>query len=75
MLEICIFTVVGYVLSELYSYTLCAGQLIVASLLNRNIKCRLFVRDPEKATALFGMQGEEKLKVWFQLLSASLCWQ
>lgn len=75
MLEICVFTVVSYVLSQLYSCTLCAGQLIVASLLNRNIKCRLFVRDPEKATALFGMQDEGKLKVWFQFLSASPCWQ
>jgi nucleoside-diphosphate-sugar epimerase len=40
------------------------GQLIVASLINRNIKVRLLVRDPEKATMLFGEQDEEKLQVW-----------
>ncbi|XP_022728645.1 uncharacterized protein At2g37660, chloroplastic-like [Durio zibethinus] len=40
------------------------GQLVVASLLNRNIKSRLLLRDPEKATSLFGSQDEEKLKVF-----------
>uniref|UniRef100_A0A5B7BPL0 NAD(P)-binding domain-containing protein n=1 Tax=Davidia involucrata TaxID=16924 RepID=A0A5B7BPL0_DAVIN len=40
------------------------GQLIVASLLNRNIKARLLLRDPEKATTLFGKQEEDKLEVW-----------
>ncbi|KAA8549841.1 hypothetical protein F0562_001525 [Nyssa sinensis] len=40
------------------------GQLIVASLLNRNIKARLFLRDPEKATTLFGKQEDETLEVW-----------
>lgn len=41
------------------------GQLIVASLLNRNIKARLLVRDTEKVTTLFGEQDEEKLQVYF----------
>ncbi|KAL2535902.1 NAD(P)-binding Rossmann-fold superfamily protein [Forsythia ovata] len=40
------------------------GQLIVASLLNRNIKSRLLIRNPEKATALFGEHDEDKLKVF-----------
>ncbi|KAK9939521.1 hypothetical protein M0R45_016215 [Rubus argutus] len=40
------------------------GQLIVASLLNRNVKSRLLLRDTEKATALFGEQDEEKLQVF-----------
>lgn len=40
------------------------GQLVVASLLSRNIKVRLLLRDPEKATKLFGEQHEEKLEVW-----------
>ncbi|KAM7497111.1 hypothetical protein LguiA_021525 [Lonicera macranthoides] len=40
------------------------GQLIVASLLNRNINARLLVRDTEKVTTLFGEQDEEKLQVW-----------
>ncbi|KAI3697188.1 hypothetical protein L6452_30020 [Arctium lappa] len=39
------------------------GQLVVASLLNRNVKLRLLLRDPEKATTLFGEQEEEKLQV------------
>ncbi|XP_059668964.1 sanguinarine reductase [Cornus florida] len=39
------------------------GQLIVASLLKRNIKVRLLLRDLEKATALFGKQDEEMLQV------------
>ncbi|KAH1090663.1 hypothetical protein J1N35_017920 [Gossypium stocksii] len=39
------------------------GQLVVASLLNRNIKSRLLLRDPEKASSLFGNQDEEKLQV------------
>ncbi|GKV16591.1 hypothetical protein SLEP1_g27213 [Rubroshorea leprosula] len=40
------------------------GQLVVASLLNRNIKSRLLLRDPEKATTLFGNQDEETLQVY-----------
>ncbi|XVF19337.1 hypothetical protein REPUB_Repub11eG0102000 [Reevesia pubescens] len=40
------------------------GQLVVASLLNRNIKTRLLLRDPEKATSLLGNQEEEKLQVF-----------
>ncbi|PSR90158.1 hypothetical protein CEY00_Acc30356 [Actinidia chinensis var. chinensis] len=40
------------------------GQLVVASLLTRNIKSRLLLRDPEKATTLFGKQDQEKLQVW-----------
>ncbi|KAL6284347.1 hypothetical protein ACE6H2_015276 [Prunus campanulata] len=40
------------------------GQLVVASLLNRNIKVRLLLQDPEKATTLFGEQDEEKLQVF-----------
>ncbi|XP_062119667.1 uncharacterized protein At5g02240-like [Humulus lupulus] len=39
------------------------GQLVVASLLNRNIKSRLLLRDPEKAAMLFGKQDEETLQV------------
>ncbi|KAL8545097.1 hypothetical protein ACS0TY_005337 [Phlomoides rotata] len=39
------------------------GQLVVASLLNRDIKSRLLTRNPEKATTLFGEQDEEKLQV------------
>ncbi|PIN17414.1 putative dehydrogenase [Handroanthus impetiginosus] len=39
------------------------GQLVVASLLDRNIKSRLLLRNPEKATTLFGEQDEDKLQV------------
>ncbi|XP_074321239.1 uncharacterized protein At5g02240 isoform X1 [Silene latifolia] len=39
------------------------GQIIVASLLSRNIKVRLLVRDPEKATKLFGEPDDEKLQI------------
>ncbi|MED6127036.1 hypothetical protein PIB30_084266 [Stylosanthes scabra] len=39
------------------------GQLVVASLLQRNVKSRLILRDPEKAKALFGKQDEDKLEV------------
>ncbi|KAL7151910.1 hypothetical protein ABFS83_04G062900 [Erythranthe nasuta] len=39
------------------------GQLVVASLLTRNIKSRLLLRNPEKAATLFGKQDEEKLQV------------
>ncbi|KAL5565839.1 hypothetical protein UlMin_029003 [Ulmus minor] len=39
------------------------GQLVVATLLNRNIKSRLLLRDPEKAATLFGKHDEEKLQV------------
>ncbi|KAK7350557.1 hypothetical protein VNO77_09305 [Canavalia gladiata] len=40
------------------------GQLVVASLLQRNVKSRLILRDPEKATELFGEQDKEKLQVF-----------
>ncbi|KAL6593824.1 hypothetical protein ACP70R_048725 [Stipagrostis hirtigluma subsp. patula] len=40
------------------------GQLVVASLLSRNIKSKLFLRDPEKATSLFGKQDESLLQVY-----------
>ncbi|VFQ94029.1 unnamed protein product [Cuscuta campestris] len=40
------------------------GQLVVASLLSRSIRVRLILRDPEKASALFGKHDEDKLKVW-----------
>lgn len=40
------------------------GQLVVASLLDRNIKARLLLRNPEKATTLFGKQEEDKLQVY-----------
>ncbi|KAB1228012.1 hypothetical protein CJ030_MR1G006785 [Morella rubra] len=40
------------------------GQLVVASLLNRNIKSRLLLRDPEKAITLFGTQDEDSLQVF-----------
>ncbi|XP_057790202.1 protein TIC 62, chloroplastic [Salvia miltiorrhiza] len=39
------------------------GQLVVASLLDRNVRARLLLRNPEKATTLFGEQDEEKLQV------------
>ncbi|KAG9443633.1 hypothetical protein H6P81_014973 [Aristolochia fimbriata] len=39
------------------------GQLVVASLLNRNVKLRLLLRDPQKATTLFGNQNEDILQV------------
>ncbi|CAA7015251.1 unnamed protein product [Microthlaspi erraticum] len=39
------------------------GQLVVASLLKRNIKSRLLLRDLEKATRLFGKQDEDSLQV------------
>ncbi|XP_010277622.1 PREDICTED: uncharacterized protein At2g37660, chloroplastic [Nelumbo nucifera] len=39
------------------------GQLIVASLLNRNIKSCLIIRDPSKAISLFGKQDEDTLQV------------
>jgi hypothetical protein len=40
-----------------------SGQLVVASLLSRNIKSRLLLRDPEKASSLFGKQDESVLQV------------
>ncbi|KAK1294384.1 Uncharacterized protein QJS10_CPA16g01085 [Acorus calamus] len=40
------------------------GQLVVASLLSRNIKTRLLLRDTSKAASLFGEQDEESLMVW-----------
>eukprot|EP00262_Sarcandra_glabra_P002885 TRINITY_DN13286_c0_g1_i1.p1 TRINITY_DN13286_c0_g1~~TRINITY_DN13286_c0_g1_i1.p1 ORF type:complete len:350 (+),score=55.56 TRINITY_DN13286_c0_g1_i1:33-1052(+) len=40
------------------------GQLVVASLLNRNIKSHVLLRDPLKGTSLFGKQDENILKVW-----------
>ncbi|XP_028782495.1 protein TIC 62, chloroplastic isoform X2 [Neltuma alba] len=38
--------------------------LVVASLLRRNVKSRLLLRDPEKAKSLFGEQDEEILQVF-----------
>ncbi|KAJ0021253.1 hypothetical protein Pint_30893 [Pistacia integerrima] len=46
-----------------FCWTELIWQLIVASLLSRNIKARLLLRDPEKATTLFGKQDEEKLQI------------
>ncbi|KAG2540686.1 sanguinarine reductase-like [Panicum virgatum] len=40
------------------------GQLVVASLLNRKIKSKLLLRDPEKAESLFGKQDESVLQVY-----------
>ncbi|XP_066379908.1 uncharacterized protein At5g02240-like [Miscanthus floridulus] len=40
------------------------GQLVVASLLSRNIKSRLLLRDPEKASSVFGKQDESVLQVY-----------
>lgn len=40
-----------------------AGQLVVASLLKRNIQARIILRDPAKATSLFGDQDEAILQV------------
>ncbi|KAF7825948.1 sanguinarine reductase-like isoform X1 [Senna tora] len=40
------------------------GQLVVASLLRRNVKSRLLLRDPEKATTLFGEQDGELMQVY-----------
>lgn len=60
-----------YFLFFLFSYSLCCtkfvGQLIVASLFSRNIKARLILRDPEKATSLFGKQDDDKLQVWCRI--------
>ncbi|KAF9595989.1 hypothetical protein IFM89_006916 [Coptis chinensis] len=39
------------------------GQLVVASLLTRNIKSRILLRDPPKAQNLFGEQDEDILQV------------
>ncbi|WVZ16537.1 hypothetical protein V8G54_009519 [Vigna mungo] len=44
------------------------GQLVVASLIQQNIKSRLVLRNPEKATELFGEQDKEKLQVHHLLL-------
>lgn len=49
---------------------------MVASLLKRNIKSRLLLRDLEKATKLFGKQDEDSLQVrmlfsTFRILLAS----
>ncbi|CAA0833496.1 NAD(P)-binding Rossmann-fold superfamily protein [Striga hermonthica] len=47
------------------NYCICyLGQLVVASLLDRNIKSRLFLRNPEKAASLFGEQDDSKLQVY-----------
>lgn len=43
-------------------FSFSAGQLVVASLISRNIKSRLLLRDPEKALSLFGRQDEDRLK-------------
>ncbi|CAL0305987.1 unnamed protein product [Lupinus luteus] len=40
------------------------GQLVAAALLQRNVKSRLILRDPEKAATLFGKQDAEKLQVY-----------
>ncbi|KAK8956985.1 hypothetical protein KSP39_PZI001410 [Platanthera zijinensis] len=40
------------------------GQLIVASLLRRNIKSHLLLRDPAKAKSLFGDLDENISKIW-----------
>ncbi|XP_072976716.1 uncharacterized protein At5g02240 isoform X1 [Typha angustifolia] len=39
------------------------GQLVVASLLSRNIKSRLLLRDPLKASYLFGEQDDSILEI------------
>ncbi|URD91480.1 NmrA-like family [Musa troglodytarum] len=44
------------------------GQLIVASLLSRNIKSCLLLRDPSKAISLFGIQDENIIEVHKGLL-------
>ena len=36
---------------------------MAAALLDRNVKLRLLLRDPEKATTLFGEQDEKLLQV------------
>ncbi|KAI5015634.1 hypothetical protein ZWY2020_057024 [Hordeum vulgare] len=40
------------------------GQLVVASLLSREIKTRLLLRNPGKAASLFGKQDESVLQVY-----------
>uniref|UniRef100_A0A0D9VU46 NAD(P)-binding domain-containing protein n=1 Tax=Leersia perrieri TaxID=77586 RepID=A0A0D9VU46_9ORYZ len=40
------------------------GQLVVASLLSRNIKTRLLLRDPAKAVTLFGEQDESVFQTY-----------
>lgn len=52
-----------------------SGQLVVASLLSRNIKSRLLLRDPAKATTLFGEQDEEALQVPYILCIFIEVWQ
>lgn len=49
--------------ASLLLFSTLTGQLVVASLLNRNIKSRLLLRDPEKAITLFGTQDEDSLQV------------
>lgn len=44
------------------------GQLVAAALLDRNVKLRLLLRDPEKATTLFGEQDEDLLQVTWSVL-------
>ncbi|OVA10282.1 hypothetical protein BVC80_1175g34 [Macleaya cordata] len=40
------------------------GQLVVASLLSRNVKSRLLLRDRQKAKTLFGEQDKNTLQIW-----------
>lgn len=51
----------GKFVKQLFPYY--SGQLVVASLLQKNVKSRLILRDPEKAKELFGEQDKEKLQV------------
>lgn len=39
------------------------GQLVVARLLDRGVRTRALVRDPEKAETLFGKQDSDKLQI------------
>lgn len=41
---------------------------MAAALLDRNVKLRLLLRDPEKATTLFGEQDENLLQVIWSVL-------
>lgn len=53
-------------MKQLTCLTQYSGQLVLASLLQRNIKSRVILRDLEKAKALFGEQDEERLQVYLE---------
>lgn len=46
-----------------WSRSVASGQLVVARLLDRGVRTRALVRDPEKAETLFGKQDSDKLQI------------